>query len=106
MESHLTREGVQVTVAADGREGVDKALESLQAGNAFDLIFMDLDMPVMTGWQAIEELREKGYIGCVIALTADYVSAHRQWSDAGFDDYVVKPIAKPDLWSLINKHVN
>jgi len=104
MHAHLTRDGVRVTIASDGRQGVAKALESLKEEQAFNLILMDLNMPVMNGWQAIKELRQKGYTGNVVALSADTVSLNRQkWRQAGFDDYAVKPISKPNLRSLINK---
>jgi CheY-like chemotaxis protein len=50
----LERMGMEVDVASNGKEGVDKALEK-----SYDFIFMDLEMPVMDGWQAMSILRER-----------------------------------------------
>ena len=87
----LEREGHQVTTVADGREAVRAA----KAGN-FDVILMDVQMPVMDGAAAAREIRASG-LGCadtpIIALTANALASDRQvYLAAGMNDYVPKPI--------------
>ena len=62
----LQKQGAEVEVACDGQEGLVAAL----AGN-FDLVLMDMQMPVMDGYAATRELRKSGYTGPIIALTAN-----------------------------------
>ncbi|WP_293765153.1 hybrid sensor histidine kinase/response regulator [uncultured Aquitalea sp.] len=89
----LTRRGFQVTVAENGQ----KALDALAAGN-FDLVLMDMQMPVMDGLEATRALREREAAGGlphmpVIALTANAMNGDRERClEAGMDGYVSKPI--------------
>ncbi|AKH22195.1 hypothetical protein AAY24_10310 [Sedimenticola thiotaurini] len=77
-----------VTPAENGQE----ALEMAQA-SPFDLILMDMHMPVMDGHVATRKLREAGYVGLIVAVTASVMS---QESDAaiesGCDNYISKPV--------------
>jgi two-component system, sensor histidine kinase and response regulator len=93
----LERMGHSVVVASDGR----RALESLDAGD-FDVILMDLQMPQMDGFEALRVIRrrqtETGRHMPVIALTAHAMEGDRERClDAGFDDYLAKPIRQADL---------
>lgn len=84
----LTKRGAEVTLANNGREGVDKAL----AGN-FDLVFMDIQMPVLDGYAATKELRALGYQVPIIALTAYAMAEERQRCLAiGCSAHLSKPI--------------
>ncbi|GEM_PF-4347495 len=99
----LTLAGAQVQLACDGQEGVQAAL-----ANNFNSILMDIQMPNMDGFQAITELRSKGYEGIVVALTAHAMKEDRQRClDSGFDEHLSKPIER---WTLIeilqNMHLN
>ncbi|MDH5408477.1 MAG: ATP-binding protein, partial [Gammaproteobacteria bacterium] len=58
--------GVEVDIASNGREAVDMAL-----ANPYDLILMDMQMPVMSGKEAVIALRSKAYKGTIVALTAN-----------------------------------
>ncbi len=93
----LTKAGHQVAVAGNGREALD-ALEV----SGFDLLFMDMQMPVMSGIEAIAAIRaqeqEHGGHLPIIALTAHAIDGDReQFLAAGADGYVSKPIVMPRL---------
>jgi len=80
--------------------------------NPYDIIFMDLQMPVMDGVEAAEKIRafEKSHPECaasrIIALTADAMAGDRQrCMDAGMNDYLSKPLRRPELATALEKAV-
>ncbi len=91
----LDKLGLRVTLAANGQQAVD----AVTAGGVFDLILMDLQMPVMDGCTATERIRfweaQAGRLRHpIIALTADAFEEDRQRClRAGMDDYLAKPLA-------------
>jgi len=88
----LGRAGVQVTVAENGQVGCDLAL-----AHAFDVILMDMQMPVMDGYTAATRLRRQGVTAPIVALTAHAMSGdERRCREAGCSGYLAKPI-DPDL---------
>jgi len=89
----LTRAGATVTVVEDGRRAVDAALEAARGGMPFDVIVMDMQMPVMDGYASAGELRSAGYTGPIIALTAHAMAHDREKCiRAGCSDYATKPL--------------
>lgn len=85
-------EVIEATNGAEAIEAVEK--------EAPDLIFMDLKMPVMDGWEATRRIRQMaGGKGIpIIALTAQAMSGDEQRAiDAGCDDYLAKPIVDPSV---------
>lgn len=98
----LRQAGVSVAIAADGRA----ALERL-AAESFDLVLMDLQMPVVDGASAVARLRRGGYELPIVALTARATSADRERClAAGFDDYLTKPIDKLKLWNCLRQYLD
>jgi CheY-like chemotaxis protein len=90
LSRRLIRRGFEVTMAVDGRQGIDKAL-----AEPFDLILMDMSLPEVDGWTATRELRKAPQTSSVpiIALTAHAMAGDRQQAlDAGCNDYDTKPI--------------
>jgi CheY-like chemotaxis protein len=99
---YLARKGMKVQFANNGAEGVQKALE-----DSFDLILMDMQMPVMDGYTATKQLREKGFRKPIIALTAHAMKEDREKClQAGCDDYLTKPLDSNVLYQAISKNLS
>ncbi len=93
----LQKYDCQVDVANNGKEAVTKCRE-----NAYSLILMDCQMPIMDGYQATIEIRkidrQKGRETPIVALTANAMDGDREKClDAGMDDHVAKPIKREVL---------
>ncbi len=102
----LTRWGLEVETASDGRRAVDKALEALESGNPFGVILMDVQMPVMDGIEAVKQLRQQAYELPVIALTGHAMSHEKKRClSAGFSGFATKPVDKPVLFELIASYL-
>ena len=94
----LTHAGFQVTVAENGQVACDRAMAALSEGTPFDLILMDMQMPVMDGYEATGQLRSAGYTRPIAALTAHATAEDRKKClEAGCDHYVAKPIDRNEL---------
>lgn len=92
----LSRMGLDVTIAPDGHEAVQKAL-----AQTFDLIFMDIQMPGMDGLEATRELRRKGVNTPIVALTAHAMKGDdKKCIEAGCNSYLSKPL---DCLRLLEK---
>ena len=98
----LRKAGVEVDVASNGRLAVEKALTALSAGAPYDAILMDMQMPEVDGYEATGKLRQSGYQGPIVALTAHAMTGDRQKClAAGCDDYATKPVDRMGLlWTL------
>jgi CheY-like chemotaxis protein/anti-sigma regulatory factor (Ser/Thr protein kinase) len=101
----LSKLGVNVVVANDGQQGLD----SIVRGEAVDLILMDLQMPVMDGYVATQEIRQweadNGRPRLpIIALTASaFLEDRVRCKDAGMDDFIFKPIQFETLISALTR---
>lgn len=93
LERMLWRKGYQVDIAINGREAVDMA-----AGQGYRMILMDLDMPVMDGFEATREIRKTDAQVPIIALTAANAQANMPRALAlGVNGYIQKPVTLTQL---------
>ena len=101
----LKQAGYHVTVVNNGREAVDA-----WRGGVFDCILMDIQMPEMDGYQAVDRIRHfepEGEHIPIIAMTAHALRGDRQKClDAGMDDYVPKPIDGVSLLQMLKQYMS
>jgi signal transduction histidine kinase/ActR/RegA family two-component response regulator len=103
----LRKSGAEVTLAENGQVALERALAARKQGIPFDLILMDMQMPVMDGYEATRKLREAEYRGPIVALTAHAMNTDRgKCLDAGCDDYLTKPIYREELVSMVGKYAS
>ena len=102
----LNRMGLEVETASNGQEGVEKRFK-----NHYDLIFMDIQMPVMNGIEATHEILEtekrtiQDHIP-IVALTANALKGDRErFLSEGMDEYMSKPIEMSELLYILNKFI-
>lgn len=99
----LESAGALVDVAANGREAIDK----LEQGNVFDVVLMDLQMPVMGGIEATCQIRAEPRFADlpIVAMTALAMATERQRCfDAGMNDHVTKPIDPDELFRVLARY--
>jgi PAS domain S-box-containing protein len=95
----LSAQGATVDIVENGADAVDKA-----STNDYDVILMDMQMPVMTGADATAILRERGYRLPIIALTAQAMRSDAERSAAvGCNEHLSKPVSKDELIAAIKR---
>jgi signal transduction histidine kinase/DNA-binding NarL/FixJ family response regulator len=101
----LIEAGASVTQAQDGRQACEICLQSGGAAVPFDVILLDMQMPVLDGYAATERLRRGGVTTPILALTAFAMADDRDHClRAGCDDYLSKPIDESALLDTIAAH--
>jgi len=100
---HLARVGLRTTVAVNGQVGVDMVKSRMKKGKKqFDLIFMDLHMPIMDGFEATKEILELDLGIPIVAMTASIMANDTvQYAARGLSGYVGKPFTSQELWRCL-----
>ncbi len=93
--SQLRELGAELTEAENGRVAIEKYQAAEEAGTPFDVILMDMQMPVMDGYEATRTLRERGSRCPIIAVTAHALAGDcAKTLEAGCDAYLTKPVER------------
>lgn len=96
---YIERVGAQVTIVENGKQALELARTT-----PFELILMDIQMPVMGGEQAIISLRDSGYQNPIAALTANAMKQDQQhYLSIGCDEFLAKPIDRAELNRVLRK---
>ena len=99
--SVLSIAGIEPVYAFDGQQALDAVKDT-----AFDVVFMDVMMPVMDGLTATKKLREMGFAAPILGLTANAMQHHREACfEAGMDDHIAKPFRPADILNPLKKHI-
>ncbi|MFW5692944.1 MAG: PAS domain S-box protein, partial [Thermoguttaceae bacterium] len=100
----LKKAGAEVTVVENGQLALDAALTADDAGEPFDLILMDMQMPVLDGYAATRQLRDLAHKGPIVALTAHAMADDRgKCLECGCNDYLSKPVDRAGLLNMVGK---
>jgi PAS domain S-box-containing protein len=95
----LEKAGYRLSLADNGQEVVDLVT---QQPLAFDLILMDLEMPLLNGWEATRILRDRGLMVPIVAMTAASMPGDRESClEAGMNDHITKPIKRAVVLQMI-----
>lgn len=106
LASVLRKAGLEVEMAEDGEVAFEKAIAAWETGQPFDAVLMDMQMPVLNGFDATAKLREKGYQGPIIAITSHALKGDRERCiEAGCDAYTSKPIDRQHLLRTIAEYL-
>ena len=106
MATLLRDAGACVELADNGAIGVQKVMKDMDNGLFFDVILMDMQMPVMDGYEATAYLRKLGYNRPIVAVTAHALAGDRERAlKSGCDAYIAKPIDNQAMIEMIQKHV-
>lgn len=99
--------GATVAVVDNGERAVAEVLKAQQAGRPYDVVLMDMQMPVMTGFDATARLRAQGSRVPIIALTAAAMRGDREKClQSGCDEYLSKPVDRHALLDAVARQYN
>jgi signal transduction histidine kinase/DNA-binding response OmpR family regulator len=104
---HLARVGLRTVIAENGKIGVEMIKNRKQNGEKqFDLVFMDMHMPVMDGLEASAKILEIETNIPIVAMTANIMSSDREiYRMSGMNDCVGKPFTSQELWRCLMKYL-
>jgi CheY-like chemotaxis protein len=99
---YLKKAGANATIVENGQAALDAVARSGEERSPFDVILMDMQMPVMDGYDATRRLRDLGFAGAIVALTAHAMEGDRERClSAGCDAFVPKPLDRHQLLETI-----
>jgi PAS domain S-box-containing protein len=94
-----------IVIVNNGAEAVDVVRRSVADQQPVDLVLMDMQMPVLNGYEATQQLRREGFTGAIIALTAGAMEGERsKCLAAGCTDYLPKPLDREQLLRTLGKY--
>jgi len=103
----LQKTGLEVDRAENGLLAYDKAMASKAMGRPFDLILMDIQMPELDGYNTTRRLRDNGWQGPIVALTAHAMAGDREKClAAGCDEYLAKPLVPEELENILARYLD
>jgi CheY-like chemotaxis protein len=107
LAEHLERVGIKADIAENGREGYNMVKRRLNKGEKpYDLIFMDIHMPVMDGIEASSLINELNTGTPIVAMTANVMSHDRElYQKSGMKDSIGKPFRVQELWACLLKYL-
>ena len=99
----LTLMGITFDIAEDGSQAVKQVMSSIH----YDLVLMDIQMPIMDGYQATKTLRENGYTDLIICgLSANAMAQDKKLATkAGMNDYLIKPLKASELSMFLSQYL-
>lgn len=101
IQQFLEQQGCLVKIASNGQEAIEKVKTQ-----TIDLIFMDIQMPILDGISATKKIRELAIVTPIIALTANAIHGDKKrFIKAGMNDYLAKPIISEKLNLLLNQYL-
>jgi two-component system CheB/CheR fusion protein len=104
LEAFLARTGADLDAVCDGAEAVESVFQAQADGRPYDVVFMDLKMPVMDGFEATERMRASGFTRPVIALTAFVLGEDADRAlRAGCNTRLTKPVSASDLYRELDR---
>tara|TARA_R110002073_G_scaffold154287_4_gene309340 strand:+ start:4952 stop:7165 length:2214 start_codon:yes stop_codon:yes gene_type:complete len=104
VQAFIRAAGGEVLSAVNGAEGIQKWTNCRDEGTPIDAILMDMQMPVMDGITATQQLRNQGFQGPIIALTANALQRDQQRClAAGYSDFITKPIDRRELLAKLSR---
>ena len=99
--TYLMKMGANVAFAENGEIAVSLAKQTV-----FDLIYMDMQMPVMSGQEAVKKIRELNFEGPIVMLTANTTAEDMALcKQAGSDDFLIKPIVRKTLYEVTARYL-
>ena len=97
----MRKAGLRVEIVGDGQAAIERLLHTEDAH--FDVVLMDMMMPIKDGYQATRELRAAGFTRPIVALTAHAIDSERETCLAcGCDGFVTKPIERNGLLQVLH----
>jgi len=106
LKTHSLTMGATVELAENGQQAVDLICAAAASDQPFDIVLLDMQMPVMDGYTAATELRSMGYHLPIIAVTAHAMAGDKdKCLQAGCSDYLAKPVQRDRLRETVERNL-
>jgi signal transduction histidine kinase/CheY-like chemotaxis protein len=106
ISTYLREAGCYVDIAPNGQQAIEKAMVNWRGGLPYDLVLMDMLMPVLDGYQATAQLRQQGYTRPIVALTANALAGDRsKCLNVGCNDFMTKPIEPLAFMKMVERQL-